>query len=676
MLFAPEPRLAPKCHCGGDYQVNPQRWHRIGEIYDSALPLPPSERSAFVERACEGDSDLRQEIDSLLEADESSGDFLQAGVFELGLEMLVDNNLEAETQPGSGRQTPDALIGTTLDGRYLIESALGHGGVGAVYLARDHKLHDKPVVVKLLLEKSLQNEWVVLKFQQEKEALARVDHPGVVGILDTGELPEGKPYIVMQFIDGISLREAIKQRPEGLDLDRAALIVKQIGAALNAVHEKKIYHRDLKPENIMLQKLARGDEQVKIVDFGIAKVKKSIVAPSTITGAATVGTIVYMSPEQLHGDRVTAESDIYSFGVIAYELVTGRRPFNPDTVAHLSDMQREGVRVKPADLRPRLPKNAEAAILKALEFDPSRRFQNADEFGDALSSALIDEEETLTRRSKEPLEIPPTELALEPTPHESRPAEQAEKTLVTPFEAARLDTQDQPVSITPQTPKSLWPKLAAGLVIAVVVLVGGYLVIAKRESLFGSGAKTNPITAVSQRSLAYSLAVQKMRDGKPYGEPFQSSGQEIFENGYKFRLDVSSPQAGYLYVFNEGLNEKSDKVLTIIYPTPATNKGSAKLDSNQAMQTNWNTFAGSAGTENFWIVWSASPVAEMESARDAAFRNDQGALTDTVMVRTVKDFLIKHSDPKPETTKDTAKQQTDVRANGELLVKLVELEHR
>lgn len=160
------------------------------------------------------------------------------------------------------------------------------------------------------------------------------------------------------------------------------------------------------------------------------------------------------------------------------------------------------------------------------------------------------------------------------------------------------------------------------------------------------------------------------------GKDVRSRVQEIFENGYKFRLNVSSPQSGYLYVFNEGADEKTGMSFTIIYPTPATNKGSAKVDANQTMQTNWNTFSGQAGTEEFWIVWSALPLAQMEAARDAAFRNEEGALTDAAMVRTVREFLTKHSDPKPETTKDKMKQQTDVRASGELLVKLVELEHR
>src|SRR5689334_4348294 len=145
---------------------------------------------------------------------------------------------EASTAPLNETTLPQQsnLIGQVLDDRYRIEKELGQGGVGVVYLARDRKLHDKPVVIKILLDKSLQNSWVVQKFQQEKEALARVDHPGVVGILDTGELADGKPYLVMQFIDGMTLRSQIK--PEGMSLDRSAEIIKQIGRALGAAHDR------------------------------------------------------------------------------------------------------------------------------------------------------------------------------------------------------------------------------------------------------------------------------------------------------------------------------------------------------------------------------------------------------------------------------------------------------
>src|SRR5436305_5080503 len=265
-------------------------------------------------------------------------------------------------------------IGKTLDERYFIESELGQGGVGAVYLASDRKLHDKNVVIKILLDKSLQNSWVVQKFQQEKEALARVDHPGVVGILDTGELSDGKPYIVMQYVDGVTLRSQIK--PEGMPFDRAGEMIKQIGRALGAAHDKGIYHRDLKPENIMLQSFGAGEEQVKIIDFGIAKLRDSIVAPSTMTGA-TAGTVSYMAPEQLSGRAVSAATDIYALGAIAYEMLTGRQPFNQEHGYVLLEMQRGGVRLKPSDLRPSLSEEADRIMLRALSFDPHERFQSA-----------------------------------------------------------------------------------------------------------------------------------------------------------------------------------------------------------------------------------------------------------------------------------------------------------
>jgi serine/threonine protein kinase len=267
--------------------------------------------------------------------------------------------------------------------------------MGVVFLAHDQKLHNKPVVIKVLLEDAMRDEYTVRKFEQEKEALARVDHSAIVGILDAGELPDGQPYLVMQYIEGIDLREAIARQPEGLAFDRAASILKQIGEALQAVHEVKIFHRDLKPENIMLQTRSRGDEQVKIVDFGIAKVKDSLVGASTITGSSTAGTIVYMSPEQLRGERVTAASDIYSFASIAYEMLTGRRPFNPDTPVHLAELQKEGVPAKPRALRPRLPSEAEELILQGLAFAASDRPSNAAEYGEALFAALMNERETL-----------------------------------------------------------------------------------------------------------------------------------------------------------------------------------------------------------------------------------------------------------------------------------------
>lgn len=534
---------------------------------------------------------------------------------------------------------PEGFVGMTLGGRYFVESELGQGGIGAVYLARDRKLVDKPVVIKVLLEKSLQSEWAVRKFDQEKEALARVDHPGIIGILDTGELPDGKPYIVMQYVDGFTLRSIML--PEGADLDRAASLMEQIGHALSAAHEEGIFHRDLKPENIMIQMLAGNREQVKIIDFGIAKVRDSQVGPSTVIGA-TAGTIAYMSPEQLRAEKVTASSDVYALGVIAYELVTGRRPFNPETLFQLLEMQREGVRVRPKDLRPALPEPAQAVILKALDFDRKDRYQSAAEFGEDFARAIDRGVETpggyVDREA--PARTIPTQSELAPKP-------------------------------------SLHPVLivAVSLLLVGVVAVGAWWALKSRPTGTTQPTTSPTSNTASGRTLSYWLTVQKIRDGKPYQEPFESSGQEIFENGWKFRLNASSPQAGHLYLLNEGPDGKGSTSYNLLYPTPSTNNGTAKLAADQQMQTGWFVFDENQGTEKFWVVWSLQPVSELEAVKGVVNPEDKGTIKDAGQAAAVREFLAKHSSSKPTMEKDSARKQTNLKGKGDFMVSLVELEH-
>jgi serine/threonine protein kinase len=565
-----------------------------------------------------------------------------------------------------------SLTGTTLDGRYLIQKELGQGGVGAVYLAQDLKLHGKLVVIKVLLEKSLQNSWVVQKFQQEKEALARVDHPGVVGVLDTGELPDGKPYLVMQFIDGVTLRSQIK--PEGIPLERAAELIKQIGRALKAAHDKGIFHRDLKPENIMLQSYGGGEEQVKIIDFGIAKLKDSIVAPSTVTGA-TAGTVSYMAPEQLSGRPVSAAMDIYAMGAIAYELVTGRKPFNPETGFELLEMQRGGVRVKPSDLRPAVSEEACQVILRALSFDPKQRFQNARELGDTLARTLSEDTATF---SPGQTPIPATQLATTPNDVVRQTGDLSSKTMAARFEPA--DSRPFRVGLLPDEAggspplnnqriagesanRKPWLMIGTGLVL-LAIIVGGGLWIWKRGAL----------SAAREQALTYSLTVQKMRDGKPYQAEFESSGQEIFENGWKFRMNLATPQEGHLYLLNEGPAGNA-VTYNMLFPETKTNNGSSKVTADQKLQTAWMRFDDHQGTEKFWIVFSPAPVKELEAVSDKINDRDQGEIKDAAQSRAVRDFLQQHSSMKPEVTKDSARKLTTVKGKGDVLVNSIELEH-
>ncbi|HWX41289.1 MAG TPA: protein kinase [Blastocatellia bacterium] len=279
--------------------------------------------------------------------------------------------------------------GSVFKDRYHIGNELGRGAIGVVYLAEDRQLHSKAVVVKILLDESFQNQWFRKKFDQEIEALSRVDHPGVVQVLDSGVTTDNRPFLVMQFVSGGTLRSMIKH--EGMDFDLAARVLRQAGQALSAAHAQGIVHCDVKPENIMLQNLGEGEYQVKIVDFGVAKVQNSQVG-SSFAATSVAGTAFYMAPEQYAGKPGTS-SDIFALGVIAYEMLTGRRPFNPPSAAFILDTIREGVRIRPTDLRPEIPHAAQEIILKALSYDPGSRPERARDFGDLLAQALTGDSE-------------------------------------------------------------------------------------------------------------------------------------------------------------------------------------------------------------------------------------------------------------------------------------------
>jgi serine/threonine protein kinase len=563
--------------------MKPPHWDRVQEIYHAALALPRSERAAFVANACAGDPELTAQINSLLKAADSPG-VLDIPVTTLG-------------------SAPDNLVGTTIAERYFVEKELEHGGMSQVYFGHDLRLQRQAVVIKILSQALVQNADARQKFAKEVTALLRIEHPGVVRVQDTGDLPDGRPYIVMQYVDGETLRSQITS--EGMDLERVASIVKQIGAALDHVHEKGIFHRDLKPENIMLR---RGTDTLVLIDFGIAKIRDSLIAATTADGLLA-GTLRYMSPEQLRGEKVTAASDIYSMGIVAYEMVTGRRPFNPTSASQLLEMQRVGVRVRPMRLRQDLPVKADRIITRALKFEPTARYERAGEFGDRLAGALLET---------------------------SKPSRR-------------------------QVPR--WAIAIGGFVILAVLSFGLFKYVTRTGD-------TRPT-----RSFKYWLTVQKMRDGKEYQEPFQSHGEETFERGDKFRLTVASTEPGYLYVFNEGPTE-NDTSFRMIYPNQATNAGSATIGANQSVQSDWITFRGPAGNENFWIVWSVSPITELDASKAQAFNHPRGGLTGESLIA-VKEFLRrKLLEEKVTVFNFNANQTAVARGKSDLLITLAEFKHR
>lgn len=282
-----------------------------------------------------------------------------------------------------------AIIEFKLNGRYVIERELGQqGGLGVVSLARDTNLQSRLVVIKTMLETrsgSFDDSWIRKKFDEEITALLRIKHPGVIGISDMGFMRDGRPFFIMEYIEGEDLRSAM--HGQVMELKRAAQIILQLSRALSAAHEMGVIHRDLKPENVMLQKFRSGEEVTYLIDFGIATVK-DLQAEQEDQRTRSAGTLPYMAPEQLRGGPVPA-SDVWALGVVAYEMVTGRLPFPASDALALHDMQQAGVSTQPKALRPDLPVSAQAVILKALGYDPAQRYAHAHEMGEQFLSAIL-----------------------------------------------------------------------------------------------------------------------------------------------------------------------------------------------------------------------------------------------------------------------------------------------
>jgi serine/threonine protein kinase len=493
----------------------------------------------------------------------------------------------------------DNSPGTIIDDRYVIEQELGHTTMSQVYLAHDRRLNDQWVVIKVLSEALFEDEEAKRRFDNELKTLTQLDHPHVIQVKDSGELVEGRPYFVMPYVEGETLRSQIPPNT-GMDLETAASILKQIGAALDYVHDNDVFHQDLKPENVMLK---RGSDSVVLIDFGIATLRNAPAADGTL-----VGTPAYMSPEQLAKQKITAASDIYSMGVVAYEMLTGRRPFNPESPWQMRNSQRAGVPVRPSHLRSQLPLKVDRIIIRALSFDPKARYKTAGEFADKLAQALLEK----------------------------------------PGQVFTLPL--------------LWPKLAA-LILILALLTFGIM-------------KRCDKTPESRRSFKYWLTVQKMHDGKEYQAPFQSNGEDSFESGDKFQLNVSSPTAAYLYVFHQGPSDTTGTGLSMLYPNAATNGGSANVGANQPLQFDWTTFRGPAGAENFWLVWSVSPNQELEAARVEALKRPQGGLTGESLVAVTEFLRTRQAEFKSTVFHYKDSQTAVARGKTDTLIALAQFKHR
>jgi hypothetical protein len=213
----------------------------------------------------------------------------------------------------------------------------------------------------------------------------------------------------------------------------------------------------------------------------------------------------------------------------------------------------------------------------------------------------------------------------------------------------------------------LWLTLSVVILAVTTGIAAWYFLPSKKDE------RATP--AAPERVLNYGLTVQKMRNGRPYQEPFVSSGQEIFESGWKFRMDISSPQSGCLYLVNEGPSESGEITYNMLFPAPGANFGSPYLDANQKIHTGWMVFVEGQGTENFWMIWAAEAVPELEAVKDVVNDKDKGAIRNQDQANAVREFLARHASPKPDVETDRTNKRSSVKTNGQVLVSLLELEH-
>jgi dipeptidyl aminopeptidase/acylaminoacyl peptidase len=339
---------------------SPERFGRVQELFHAALHLPPAARQAFLENQCFEDASLRQEIESLLAEDAHPSGFVQTGF---------------GADPPS---TPESVFasGTRL-GCYEISAKIGAGGMGEVYRARDIKLR-RDVAVKVLPRSFANDSERISRFEREAQLLASLNHPHIAVIYGMEE-SNGSLALVMELVEGPTLAERIASGP--LPLEEAVGLAKQIAEALEAAHERGIVHRDLKPANVKITPAG----VVKVLDFGLGKVLKADGTPTETRTGMIVGTAAYMPPEQARGAAIDKRADIWAFGVVLCEMLTGRRPFEGDSVA---DVLASMVKDQP-DLSA-VPPGMTAVVSRCLSKEPRNRWGSMGDVRWALDALPVD----------------------------------------------------------------------------------------------------------------------------------------------------------------------------------------------------------------------------------------------------------------------------------------------
>ncbi|HVE57694.1 MAG TPA: serine/threonine-protein kinase [Pyrinomonadaceae bacterium] len=616
--------------------------------------------------------------------------------------------------------------GKIIDGRYTIREKIGSGGFGAVYLAEDTRFSgNNRVAIKQIMS---DNERVAKTSKVEADLLYNLSHPNLPKVTNCFQ-EEGANFIVMDYISGEDLAQGLLKKRK-FQVAEVLKIADTVLDALEYLHSFPIYHRDVKPHNIKIDQKGK----IFLLDFGTAKGNASEEAEKTLQfgGQSITGYTPFYAPleqvlrvdpnsfllltalneEKLRdfAERKTdGRSDIYALGATLYHLLTGFSPEQATATVRAHALWSD----KPDPLPNIQTLNAEVspalanAIHRALEVMPEHRFQTAAEFRQSLKLSQMASVPTQATEVINPaIQYPPAPN--QPTSNQPSPTQIAPQIINIRQDAPSVPTFQQPANFVSETHESApqsntknFSLIGLGVILLLVLGASGAGLIWKfasnkaektiantnqsettalnsgaangsSQNSANGGAKTNP--SQPARNVDYSLLVQKMRDGKKYQEPFESSGQEIFENGYQFIMNLTPSEKGFLYIFAEGLNDKNEKVFNIIFPTPKQNAGLADVSADQKYQTGWNEFSGTAGTENFWVIWSKEKNDTAEKSRENAFANG-GKVSDKDLEKKLKDYLESEKIQKTA-TKDIDKKLSKIEFEGDSAVYLIQLEHR
>ena len=367
--------------------MKPDRWRKVDELFAAALEVPPQERAAFLDKACGSDRDLRREVEKMLSFDERAEDFIKTDVFDVAARLItqpqaVESSRKRSTSSFDSIDDARFIPGDVLSERYRIVGLLGRGGMGEVYRADDLKLK-QAVALKFLPSSLTANGAALARFYKEVSVARQISHRHVCRVYDVAEY-KGEHFISMEYVRGEELSSLLK-RIGRIPQDKAIDVARQLCAGLAAVHERGVLHRDLKPANIMLDEHG----EVRITDFGIAALAEEL------DRREISGTPAYMSPEQLEGHELSVKSDIYSLGLVLYEIFTGKKAFDAASLPELIRLRRSDTTpTSPAQFVPELDPLVERVIFRCLERDPAKRPASALQIaaalpgGDPLAAAL------------------------------------------------------------------------------------------------------------------------------------------------------------------------------------------------------------------------------------------------------------------------------------------------